>query len=34
MLETLLERRFSLNRQKNAPLLPERLAFLEHLQKQ
>ena len=34
MLETLLERRFSLNRQKNAPLLPERVAFLEHLQKQ
>ncbi len=34
MLETLLERSFSLNRHRNAPLLTERVAFLEYLQEQ
>jgi integrase/recombinase XerD len=33
MLETLLERPFSLNRHRDAPLLAERVSFLEHLQK-
>jgi integrase/recombinase XerD len=34
MLETLLERTFSLNRHRNAPLLSERVAFLEYLHQQ
>lgn len=34
MLETLLERSFSLNRHRNGPLLAERVAFLEYLQEQ
>lgn len=34
MLETLLERSFSLNRHRNAPLLAERVAFLEYLRQQ
>ncbi len=34
MLDTFLELPFYLNRQKNAPLLPERLAFLKYLQEQ
>ena len=32
MLETLLERPFSLNRHREAPLLSERVAFLKYLQ--
>jgi hypothetical protein len=32
MLETLLQRSFAINRHKEAPLLAEREAFLEHLQ--
>lgn len=34
MLETLLERQFSLNRHREAPLLSERISFLRYLQEQ
>jgi hypothetical protein len=34
MLETLWERRFFLNRHREAPLLSERISFLKYLQEQ